>query len=162
MLGWFKLNQRNRLWYAILIMLVWVNLIIIHIDFNHQVTTQLTTSRIILDLIYQDRLKPPDEFDQIMFTVKNTYDQYLFNLSAKSTEFETYENLQTEAYEYSFEKAQWSMRVTISFFQPIKLTLTLFDAVVEHLMQQKQFEIATIMNSLGMPCLRSLAIKQIA
>ena len=92
-------------------------------------------------------LKPPDEFDQIMFNVKNTYDQYLFNLSAQSTEFESYSKLQVEAYEYSAEKTQWSIRAVISFAQPIKLTQTLFDAVVEHLIQQKQFEVITKINS---------------
>jgi hypothetical protein len=84
-----------------------------------------------------------------MFSVKNTYDQYLFNLSAKAPEFESYSMLDTEAYEYSVEKTQWNVRVIISFFQPIKLTETLFDAVVEHLIQQKNFEIVTTLNSPG-------------
>lgn len=102
-----------------------------------------------MQFIYQDTLKPPDEFDQIMFNVKNTYDQYLFNLSSKSSEFDSYRDLETEAYEFSTEKTQWSVRATISFFQPIKLTYALFDAFLDHLTQQNQFQIVTKLNSQG-------------
>ena len=107
------------------------------------------TSQIVLEFIYQDNLKPADDFDQIMFSVKNTYDQYLFNLSAKAPEFESYSSIEAEAYEYSVEKTQWNVRVVISFFQSIKLTEALFDAVVEHLIQQKNFELISILNSPG-------------
>lgn len=84
-----------------------------------------------------------------MFNVKNTYDQYLFNLSSTSSDLEAYSDLETEAYEYSSAKAQWNVRTTISFFQPIKLSHSLFNAILDHLKQQTQFQVVTNMNSLG-------------
>lgn len=116
---------------------------------NKQAIAQISTTRLILQFVYQDMLNPPDEFDQIIFSVRNTYDQYLFNLSSMSAEFQAYMDLETAAYEYSIEKVQWTIRAVITFFQPIKLTKTLFETIVRYLDEQRQFRVVTNINSAG-------------
>lgn len=96
-----------------------------------------------MQFVYQDVLKPPDEYDQIMFVVKNTYDQIFFNLSLNLAEFDTYRGVETEAYEYLNEKTQWYIHMTISFAQPIKLTESLWKTLFQLLSSQKQFQILT-------------------
>jgi hypothetical protein len=109
----------------------------------------LTTTRINVQFVYQDVLKPPDEYDQIMFIVKNTYDQFLFNYSLNSEDVDSYRLVETEAYQYSLEKTQWYIHTTISFSGPIKLTQDLFSTLIETLNRQKQFQVLTALDSPG-------------
>ncbi|CAF0831805.1 unnamed protein product [Brachionus calyciflorus] len=107
----------------------------------------ITTSRLFFQFIYQDTLKPPDEFDQIMLLVKNTYDQVLFKYSGTSLDFSSYSSLEAEVFEYSVEKARWLVQLKIGLNQPIKLTEGLFNSLIKVLMSQKDVQLATILNS---------------
>lgn len=94
-------------------------------------------------------MDPPDQYDQIMFSVKNTYDRLFFNLTSYSIDFAAYNSIEANVYEYSLEKSQWMVHVQIGFFNPIKFTETLFDSLVKTLINQREFQVLTALNSTG-------------
>lgn len=109
--------------------------------------SSITTSRLYFQFYYQDTLKPPDDFDQIMLLTKNSYDQALFKYSTTSLDFASYKSLDVDVFEYSIDKARWFVQLQIGLNQAIKLTESLFTSLIRVLMSQKDVILATTLNT---------------
>jgi hypothetical protein len=99
--------------------------------------------------IYQDTLNPPDEYDQILFIVKTSFDQLIFNSSSKMSELSAYEGIQVNINEFSMAKTQWLINAVIYFNQPIKLSEYLLDGILNILASETDFIIIPDLNTTG-------------
>jgi hypothetical protein len=91
-------------------------------------------------------IKPPDEYDQILFKITNLFDAMIFNYTS-SIDFTSYKGLDALVNEYSKTDSQSYITLDVYFKTLIKISTTFIDEILNILNNQSQFNILTEFNS---------------
>lgn len=102
------------------------------------------------ELVYEDQSNPGDEYDNVMFLLKNTFDQLVFGY-AKSTStsilnpFLPYNSIQVSIYPHALR--QWYVFVQLGFAQAIQLNEAAYDELIAVLGSANNLKLITSLNS---------------
>jgi hypothetical protein len=101
-------------------------------------------------LVYEDQSNPGDEYDNVLFLLKNTFDQLVFAYS-KSTStsilnpFVPYNSIQVSIYSHTLR--QWYVFVQLGFGQAIQLNEAAYDELIGVLASARNLILITNLNS---------------
>ncbi len=102
------------------------------------------------ELVYEDQSNPGDEYDNIMFLLKSTFDQLVFTYS-KSTSasilnpFLPYNSIQLNIYQHSLR--QWYVFIQLGFGQAIQLNEAAYDELMSVMNSARSLKLITSLNS---------------